>query len=95
MLKSLRRLLGVGRNTQSDALRGECGQFKLYSVCVVKCVKYWLKLLDTEEGSLLNSCYYCPSHSTILRCYHNLLSYCNILCSLSLSCTPREASHSP
>ena len=55
--KYLRRLLGVGRNTQTDALRGECGQHRIYVSCVVKTIKYWLRLLSKEEGSLLNSCY--------------------------------------
>ena len=38
-------------------MRGECGQYKVYITCVLKSIKYWLKLLREEEGKLLNSCY--------------------------------------
>ena len=36
---------------------GECGRNGVYVVCYVKCIKYWLKLISSEDGSLLKSCY--------------------------------------
>ena len=57
LLKFLRKLLGVGRNTHGEALRGECGQHRMHVFCVVKCIKYWIRLLSQEEGTLLYSCY--------------------------------------
>ena len=57
LLKFIRRLLGVGKNAPAEVLRGECGQHKVYVYCVKKCIKYWLKLIAQEEGTLLKSCY--------------------------------------
>ena len=37
--------LGVGNNTPTPALLGECGRDRMYISCIVKCVKYWLKLV--------------------------------------------------
>ena len=56
-LKYFKKLLGVGRNSNDAAVRGECGQYKVYVTCVLKTIKYWFKLLSQEEGTLLNSCY--------------------------------------
>ena len=56
-LKYLKRLLGVGRNTPSQAVRGDCGRHNVFVYCTIKYVKYWFKMLAQNESSLLHSCY--------------------------------------
>ena len=49
--------LGVGINTPNPAVLGECGRDGMYVKCLVKCVKYWLKLITVPRDSLLGSSY--------------------------------------
>ena len=56
-MKFCRILLGVGSKSPAPAVLGECGRHSIYVLCYVKCIKFWLKLLSMEEGTLLRSCY--------------------------------------
>ena len=56
-IRYYKRLLGVGRNTSNEGVRGECGQYRVYMTCVMKCIKYWFRLLHEDNGTLLKSCY--------------------------------------
>ncbi len=56
-LKFCKTLLGVGSKTPTPAVLGECGRDRLFVVCIIKCVKYWLKLMSLSHDSLLHSCY--------------------------------------
>jgi len=49
--------LGVGSNTPTPAVLGECGRDRMYVICLCKCVKYWSKLILLSSDSLLGSCY--------------------------------------
>ena len=49
--------LGVGTNTPTPAVLGECGRDHIYVACLCKCVKYWLKIVSLPTDSLLGSCY--------------------------------------
>jgi hypothetical protein len=49
--------LGVGTNTPNPAVLGECGRDRLYINCIIKCVKYWMKLIALPMETLLGSCY--------------------------------------
>ena len=55
--KFCKRQLGVGINAANFAVLGECGRDRMYVKCVVKCVKYWMKLLALPRESLLGSAY--------------------------------------
>ena len=57
LCKFCRHQLGVGSKAPTPAVLGECGRNSLYVQCYLKCVKYWLKLISSEEGTLLRSCY--------------------------------------
>ena len=57
LIKFCRKQLGVGSKSCAPALLGECGKHGLYINCYVKMVKYWLKLVNIEDVSLLKSCY--------------------------------------
>ena len=57
LLKHRRQQLGVGSRSPIPALLGECGRHKLNVVCYLKCIRYWLKLINASNDSLLNSCY--------------------------------------
>ena len=52
LLKYCRQQLGVGSRTPTPAVLRECGR-----LCCIKCIKYWIKLINSSNGSLLNSCY--------------------------------------
>jgi len=56
-IKFCKMQLGVGTNTPTPAVIGECGRDRIYVSCIIKCVKYWLKLLSVPTNSLLGSCY--------------------------------------
>ena len=47
-LRYYKQLLGVGRKTNTDAVRGECGQYSVYITCVMKYVRYWFRLLRED-----------------------------------------------
>ena len=57
LLKFCRQQLGVGTNAPAPALLGECGRSNLYVNCYIRSIKYWLKLIQIPDGSLLKSCY--------------------------------------
>jgi len=56
-MKYFKKLIGVGENTMNSAVRGECGQHRIYVACVMKCIKYWFKLIGEKDGTLLKRCY--------------------------------------
>ena len=56
-IKFCRQFLGVGSQTPNVAVLGKCGRFPLFVIYYTKCVKYWLKLLTTENGELPKSAY--------------------------------------
>ena len=56
-IKFCRYLLGLGPRTPNVVVLGECGGYPLFFVSYSKCVKYWLKLLMMENGSLPKSVY--------------------------------------
>ena len=47
----------MGPRTPNVVVLGECGRYPLFVVSYSKCVKYWLKLLMMENGSLPKSTY--------------------------------------
>jgi hypothetical protein len=52
-----KKQLGVGVNTPTAAVLGECGRDSIYITCYKRCIKYWLKLMQLQETSLLRSSY--------------------------------------
>ena len=57
LYKFCRQQLGVGSKSPAPALRGECGQYSLYTYCYIRCIKYWAKLVHLDSNNLLKSCY--------------------------------------
>ena len=45
-LKFCKNQLGVGSRTPTNAVLGECGRERLYVTCIIKCVKYGLKIIS-------------------------------------------------
>ena len=66
LIKFCRLQLGVGSKTPIPAVLGECGKHSLGIHCTMKCIKYWVKLIDLSEDTLLKSC------------YNVLLTHCNV-----------------
>ena len=65
-------MLGVGQHTPTVAVLGQCGRYKLYIDCYIKCIKYWFKLLALPENSLLHN-----SYDLMYAQWENILcSYC-------------------
>ena len=56
-VRFLKRQLGVGSTTPTVAVLGECASFPMYIKCYVNVIKYWLKILSTDDDTLLRSCY--------------------------------------
>ena len=57
LLKYCRHQMGVGSKSPSPAVLGECGRQRVYVICYYRCIKYWLKILYSQSGSLLESSY--------------------------------------
>ena len=56
-LKFCKNQLGVGSRTPTPTVLGECGRERLYVTCIIKCVKYWLRIISLPDESLSRSCY--------------------------------------
>ena len=54
-------LLGVSSNTSNDVVLGEVGRFPLYVMYVIRCVKFWLKVVRAEH------CYIQSSYDVLKR----------------------------
>jgi hypothetical protein len=50
-------ILGVASNTCNSAVLGECGRYPLYIHYYLKCIKYWLKLLEMSNNRLPKAAY--------------------------------------
>lgn len=55
--KFLRRILGVKKSTNLIALYGELGRFPLAIIRKIKMVKYWIKIINQNDSSLLKNTY--------------------------------------
>ena len=49
-------VLGVGQNEHSAAVLGECGRLPFSIKYQKRYIKYWLKLIQMPDNSLLNTC---------------------------------------
>ena len=57
LIKFCRLQLGVSSKTPIPAILGECGKHSLGIYCTLKCLKYWVKLIEMSDDNLLKSCY--------------------------------------
>jgi hypothetical protein len=53
--KYCKLLLGVASSTSNDVVLGEVGRLPLYSMYVVKCIKFWFKLVRAEHCYIKSS----------------------------------------
>ena len=56
-LFACKSFLRVCNKTPNDVVYGELGRFPLYITALIKCVKYWLKLLSQPENCYSKKCY--------------------------------------
>ena len=56
-LRFCKYLLGVGNNTTGHAVLGEVGRYPIFITTYTKCIKYWIKLIEMENGCLAKSSY--------------------------------------
>ena len=47
--KFCKYILNVGQNTPNAAALGDCGRFPLFVTCLLRCIKFWVKLLHMPE----------------------------------------------
>ena len=52
-------MLGVGNNTSNLATYGECGRFPLLLRQKVRVIKYWYRIINMDEGSIVKMIYNC------------------------------------
>ena len=55
--KFLRQQLGVSSSTSNIVVYGETGRYPLSVIYLVKCVKYWLKLVEMDNNRYPKACY--------------------------------------
>ena len=53
----LKYYLGVSRNAPGIAVLGECGRNKLYIYTIIRCIKYWLRILKQSNDRYTRKCY--------------------------------------
>ena len=56
-IRFCKKILGVGSKTPTNAVLGDCGRFHMFIMCSLKCLKYWLKILELPQESLAKGCY--------------------------------------
>ena len=57
--KFLKIMLGVRNNTSNLATYGECGRFPLLLRQKVRVIKYWYRIINMDEGSIVKMIYNC------------------------------------
>ena len=56
-LFAMKRFLGVDLKTPNDLVYGELGRYPIYINSNVRCIRYWLKLIQMEEDRLPSKAY--------------------------------------
>ena len=56
-VKACKKLLGVSIHTANVAAVGECGRYPIHVNTVLRCVKYWTKLLQMSSNRFPKICY--------------------------------------
>ena len=51
-LFALKKFLGVAKQTPNDLVYGELNRYPIYLLSAVKCIRYWLKVIQMEEHRL-------------------------------------------
>ena len=55
--KFCKRVLGVNKFTSNAAVLGDCGRYSLSVTYYKRCIKYWLKIIQTPDGRYIKECY--------------------------------------
>ena len=55
--KFLRKILGVNESTNLDGLYGETARYPLLIQLKIKMFKFWIKIIDSENDSFIQSIY--------------------------------------
>ena len=61
-LRFLKYLLGVKDSTCTQAVYGELGRFPVYLTAVVSIIKYWIRILNYKDNSLLRKAFTTIKH---------------------------------
>ena len=56
-LRFCKYLLGVVKNTTGHAVLGVVGRYPIFITNYTKCIRYWIKLIEIENGCLAKSSY--------------------------------------
>ena len=56
-LKLCRIILCVSRTTSNVAVLVECGRYLLCIIYHIKCIKYWLNIIEMSENRFVKQCY--------------------------------------
>jgi len=52
-----KKLLGLPKHASNLATLGECGRYPIFICTKIRCVKYWLKLLQMSNERYPKACY--------------------------------------
>ena len=56
--KFCKRIIGFSSSSSNVTALGECGTLSLCCIYYVKCIKYWLKILNMDNRRYVKQCYY-------------------------------------
>ena len=56
-VKFCKKQMVVGNRANSTAVRRKCGRHKIEIACLLKCLKYWIKIVQMPENCLVKACY--------------------------------------
>lgn len=48
--KACKQFLGVSQRTTNNAVLGECGRYPIFTLQIIRCIKYWLRLLSMDNS---------------------------------------------
>ena len=73
-LQFCKKLLGVKRTTQNDFVYGELGRVNYQTTRLLNIIKYWLKILHSQEDKYITKIYHmlkddCEMHNYVNWCY--------------------------
>jgi hypothetical protein len=72
-----KRLLGVKKNTQNDFIYGELGRMPLQNMRYYNIIKFWIKLLTTDENKYIKKVYLMLKQDIIEN--PNRINWCSLL----------------
>ena len=76
--KCLKFLLGVGKNTSTVAILGECGQIPFFIHGLLNVLKFWFRIRSLPENMLVSKAYELQLDGNIQSDWLNIIFFCYV-----------------